>query len=147
MIWIKLGQNQRRLALIIIVLIVALLLGFGGWLVYRGWQLEPLTVKSPVAEELIQNRVLYAIDKGEGDVSEYQIEISNDSTVFSLLEELAQREGFEITFTHYDFGVFIENIDGIKSGQNNKYWLYWVNHQLGEVAADKKQVKEGDIIE
>lgn len=99
-------------------------------------------------EEVVSGRVLYIIDKGEGALSQYQIVIADDSTVFSLLEELAERENFEIETTLYpEMGVFVESINGLKGGKDNKWWLYWVNDKLGEVAADKKEVKEGDKVE
>lgn len=103
--------------------------------------------ESPL-KEAIEGQITYIINKGEGDVSEYQIrEIPEDSTVFSLLEQLSLRENFEIETNQYDFGIFVESIAGLRSGTDNKYWLYWVNDKLGEVAADKKKVKEGDKIE
>jgi hypothetical protein len=139
--WIIFEKNQIRLWLII-VLITIFLIGLF-------WQLEnSLKIESPATEQVIQGRVLYTINKGEGVISEYQIEISDDSTVFSLLEELAGKGNFEIKTTFYpEMGVFVESINGLKGGTDNKWWQYWVNGKLGEVAADKKQVKAKDIIE
>ena len=98
--------------------------------------------------EITQNKVLYIINKGNGEINEYQIEISQDSTVFSLLETLSQREKFEVGSTFYkEMGVFVETVDGVKNGTEGKYWQYFVNDKLGEVAADKKTIKEGDKIE
>jgi hypothetical protein len=45
-----------------------------------------------------------------------------------------------------DFGVFVNSIDGV-SNSDSKYWIYYVNGQIGEVAADKYVTKEGDEIE
>ena len=102
----------------------------------------------PSTSENVIGRVPYIVNKGVGgEINQYQIEIEEDSTIFSLLKELSKREIFDITFTEYDFGVFVESIDGYKNGADNKYWQYWVNDKLGEVAADKKQVKDGDKIE
>lgn len=98
--------------------------------------------------QIVQERVLYAINKGEGDVVSYQIILSENSTVFSLLEELAKREKFKIEFTIYkEMGVLVESIDGVRNGTDNKYWQYWVNGELPMVAADKKEIKEGDKVE
>ena len=98
--------------------------------------------------EITQNKVLYIINKGDGEINEYQIEISQDSTVFSLLETLSQREKFELSSTFYkEMGVFVETIDAVKNGTEDKYWQYFVNDKLGEVAADKKTIKEDDEIE
>jgi len=95
----------------------------------------------------LQKEVIYIINKGEGESEEYRMEGSKRSTVFSLLGELSQRENFRITSKHYDFGVFVESIDGAYNGDENRYWQYWVNDKLGEVASDKKDVKAGDRVE
>jgi len=98
--------------------------------------------------QIAQERVLYTIDKGEGDVVSYQMILSENSTVFSLLEELANRENFKIEFTVYEgMGVLVEDIDEVRNGTDNKYWQYWVNEKLPMVAADKKEIKEGDKVE
>lgn len=97
--------------------------------------------------EIAQNKVWYIINTGK-DIRKYQIETLVDSTVFSLLKELAIRENFEIETTLYpEMGIFVESINGFKGGSDNKWWQYWVNSRLGEVAADKKKIKGGDIIE
>lgn len=106
-------------------------------------------INQAALERIISQRVFYIIDRGEGNISEYQItKISDDSTVFSLLEELGQRENFEIEKTFYqEMGVFVESIDGVKNGTDGKYWQYWVNGELPMVAADKKKVEKGNKIE
>ena len=110
--------------------------------------LETSRVSQVVLTETLQKRVIYQINKGDGEILEYQAVPSPGATVFSLLEELAQREDFELSYKNYPgMGVFVESIQGVKNGTDNKYWQYWVNDKLGEVAADKKEVKAGDKIE
>lgn len=99
-------------------------------------------------DEITQNKVWYIIKAGPEDIRKYQIEVLPNSTVFSLLEELAAKKGFEIEITFWvDIGVFIESIDGFVGGTDKKWWQYWVNGKLGEVAADRKKVESGDLIE
>jgi hypothetical protein len=110
--------------------------------------LETQKASQAALEEIIEGRVLYVIDNGEGQVQDYQIVPSADSTVFSLLKELAHKENFEVESKVYEgMGVFVESIAGVKNGTNNKYWQYWVNDELPMVAADKKEIKGGDKIE
>jgi len=145
---VKFEKNPKRLRLIITIVITVFLFGLVGWLFYRDWKLELSTVELLPKEESIQNKVLYVIDKGDGKVSHYQMVPFDDSTVFSLLEELAKENNFPIETTFYPgVGVFIESIDGVKGGTDNKWWQYWVNNKLGEVAVDKKEVKPGDEVE
>ncbi|MCK5476048.1 MAG: DUF4430 domain-containing protein [Candidatus Pacebacteria bacterium] len=69
--------------------------------------------------------------------------ISEESTVFDIL-----KESIEIEYNNnYSYGVFVESINGIKNGDDGKYWQYYINNTLGDVAADKKILKEGDNVE
>ncbi len=95
-----------------------------------------------------KEEVIYIINKGERGANSYKISITDNSTVFSLLEELAKNESFEIeTKIYKGMGVFVESIDGLKNGTDNKYWQYWVNDELPMVAVDKKNLKIGDKVE
>jgi len=98
--------------------------------------------------EKVREKTLYIIDFGNGNVKSYQIIPSESLTVFSSLEELAKRENLKIEFTIYEgMGVLVENIDGVRNGTDNKYWQYWLNGELPMIAADKKEIKEGDRVE
>jgi hypothetical protein len=107
-----------------------------------------INIQENALRKIQEKRVLYLIDKGNGDIDSYKIVPSENSTVFSLLEKLSARENFKIEFTVYqEMGVLIKSIDGVENGTDNKYWQYWVNGELPMVAADKKEVKVGDKIE
>ena len=131
---------KKRLLIIGSIIFLGVILFFGSNFLEK--------VSPASSNEITQNKVLYIINKGNGEINEYQIEISQDSTVFSLLETLSQREKFEVSSTFYKgMGVFVETIDAVKNGTEGKYWQYFVNDKLGDVAADKKTIKEGDEIE
>jgi len=101
-----------------------------------------------MSEQTAQKTVSCIIDRGDGNVSLYQIIPSESLTIFSLLEKLAQKENFKIEFTIYEgTGVLVESIDGIRNGTDNKYWQYWLNEELPMIAADKKEIKGGDKVE
>lgn len=135
---------KKRLLVIGSLVFLGVILFFGNNFLEK----FPPTSLSEITSEITQNKVLYIINKGDGEINEYQIEISQDSTVFSLLETLSQREEFEVNSTFYEgMGVFVETIDSVENGTEGKYWQYFINDELGEVAADKKTIKEGDKIE
>jgi len=141
----KLNKNKKSFLFIITSLIVLILVTLGSWLVYNNYQLRTLKPQLPAIE---QKGVTYIINKGEGNIKEYEIEISNVSTVFSLLEELSKKEGFKTETTVYpEMGIFVKSIDDLEGGTDNKWWQYWVNDNLSEVAADKKEVNNGDTVE
>lgn len=90
--------------------------------------------------------VFYKINNGQ-ETKDYIDHISS-STVYSVLQSLSQKENFAIIYKDYpEMGVLVESIGGVANGQDNKYWQYWVNDVLGEVAADKKFLKSGDEVE
>lgn len=71
-----------------------------------------------------------------------------DQNVFDALLNLSKKENFEVKYnTNSKYGVFIESIHGVKNGDDGKYWQYYVNGTLGDVAADKKELKAGDKVE
>ncbi|GEM_PF-509528 len=95
-----------------------------------------------------QGMVFYQIDFGDGQIKSYRVGQLEGRTVFALLEKIAERENFKIeTKTYQDMGILVESIAGVKNGTDNKYWQYWVNGELPMIAADKKEVKGGDIVE
>jgi len=146
------NKDQGFIRIIIVLILVGIILFVGGLYFYFQKQtigvFEILTEQLPVEEEITQNKVWYIIDTGLKDIRKYRMEISADSTVFSLLEELAVRENFEIETTFYpEMGIFVESINDFKSGSDNKWWQYYINGKLGETAADRKKAKSDDIIE
>lgn len=71
-----------------------------------------------------------------------------EATVFSGLLNYSEENNVEVVYNNnYSFGVFIESISGIKNGDDGKYWQYYINDILGDVAADKKVLEEGNKVE
>ncbi len=71
----------------------------------------------------------------------------SESNVFSGLLIYAKNNNIEVKYNNnYEFGVFIESIAGVKNGDEGKYWQYYINGVLGDVAADKKILKESDVV-
>lgn len=109
---------------------------------------ENLIKENENSKVVSEEKITYILNKGDENTISYQISLSENSTVFSLLEKLAEDEIFVIETTTYpEMGVMVESIDGYKNGTDNKYWQYWVNEELPMVAADKKNVSKGDKIE
>lgn len=84
-----------------------------------------------------ENSIFYSFDAND-----------KEGTVFSGLLNYEEENNIGVEYNNdYDFGVFIESISGIKNGDDGKYWQYYVNDTLGEVAADKKVLEGGDKVE
>jgi hypothetical protein len=68
-----------------------------------------------------------------------------NNTVFGLLEEAAQRLDFSVVYVVYQVpqGVFVSAINGTVNGRDGLFWQYWVNGQIGPVAADHMALSDG----
>jgi hypothetical protein len=91
------------------------------------------------------------IDFGNGKLQTFKnIPITNNATVFSVLQAAATKNNIVLKYTDYkgDLGVFIEAIGGIgKDPEGKKWWQFWVNNVYSQVGVSSAQVKAGDVIE
>ena len=109
---------------------------------------EQVTISAQLLRSAAKEKVSYKIIEGNGKIISSSFAVPKNSNVFSLLQDLSEKENFKIESKEYKgMGVLVESIDGIKNGTDNKYWQYWVNGELPMVAADQKEVKNGDKIE
>lgn len=71
-----------------------------------------------------------------------------NNTVFVFLLEARHRFGFDVRWIDYEIpkGVFITAINGTTNGHGGKYWQYWVDGRYGDVAADRKELFDGDVV-
>jgi hypothetical protein len=92
----------------------------------------------------IQNKphVKLVLDSGQ-NVTSYD-EVSA-STALEALTVIAQKNNLEIHKKHYDFGDFVDGI-GTFISTADKAWIYHVNGISGDVAADKKILKDNDVV-
>lgn len=63
------------------------------------------------------------------------------ATAFDLLKEAARVE-----YKEYDFGVFVESINGVKPDDQH-FWKLYYNGTESQVGASELQTKDGDVIE
>src|SRR3989344_7457034 len=89
---------------------------------------------------------MIVINYGENDTSSDSIEVDEKSTAFSLLNNFAERENIPLETQQYDFGVFVKSVNG-KESTPEMAWIYFVNGQSGQIAADQMKIKPGDTVE
>lgn len=73
---------------------------------------------------------------------------SINNTVYGFLLEAAKIGGYDVKATYYGSfdSLLIDSIANIQNGQDNKYWIYYINGESGSVAADKQIVEDDDLI-
>ena len=107
---------------------------------------KDLRAKSLNAEIPKTKPITLLINTGEGDSRKYEID-KNQTTAFDALKEICEKNNIGISGSQYEAGVFIKSISGKENGQDNKYWIFYVNGEMSQSAADKKMVNAGDIVE
>lgn len=86
------------------------------------------------------------IDTGDGNNVNGEYLPDGQMTAYSILERLSQDKNIPLETQQYDFGIFVQSLDG-KESSVEKYWIYYVNGESGQQAADKVVLKDGDKIE
>jgi hypothetical protein len=109
--------------------------------VFIGWNFARISPKQQT--QVSQSSVTFVLNTGE-DIATYDGIIA--STVFEALTAVGSQAAIPVENKQYDFGVFVEKI-GDKSNTEDKAWIYYVNNTSGDMAADKKIIKTGDIVE
>lgn len=78
----------------------------------------------------------------EGTISK-SIEYSDGLSAFSALENL---DNVIVSVEKYDFGVFVKSINDHDSS-SKKSWIYYINGQAGQTAADQAFLGPGDKVD
>lgn len=109
---------------------------------------QPKEVKRVAPTSVVKRveGITLILDFGEGEISTFSGIKVVEKTVFSALKKVIDDKKLELKTKEYSFGNLVTQI-GDKVNTKEKAWIYFVNGKSGEVAADKKEVKDGDIIE
>jgi hypothetical protein len=135
-------MNKKKLLIVIIFIGV----------VFTGWKfiINPVTISRvplPAGNTQIapdrKPQVSVIIDNGQTVVTYDGIPAV---TAFDALSAVSTGYNIPVQKKQYDLGVFIEKI-GNNANTKEKAWIYLVNGQSADVAADKKSLTSGDIIE
>jgi hypothetical protein len=62
----------------------------------------------------------------------------------TVLKQLQERE--KVTIKESDFGPYVESINGITGGTDNKYWTFYVDGQMANIGAGEYTTKGGEKI-
>ncbi|MBU3934794.1 DUF4430 domain-containing protein [Patescibacteria group bacterium] len=131
--------------LYIIIGAVAVII-IGGWLLFsdNSWQ-SSVEESSSVPETT--GEVTLVINDGGGDPRVVVSEFEEGVTVFDLLKNETEKLSLNLKTKTYDIGILVEAIGDKENGQDNNYWLYYVNGEMPMVSADKTVLKFGDMVE
>lgn len=99
-----------------------------------------------IATSTPQAQAVLVIDFSGGEVATYSAGLTKETTAYGLLVEAAESLGYSLKVEQFDFGVLVKAIGEIEN-TDEQAWLYSINGQLGNVAADEAKVNPGDQVE
>lgn len=131
----------------IFILVGVVIIISSGLVIFFNNSNQPVLKETEILKPEIKGEVSLAINDGEKEPQSFKVEFFKGMTAFDLLKEKAKQLGFNLKTKNYDIGVMIIAIGNKENGQGGKYWLYYVNKEMPQIAADKKELKEGDKVE
>jgi uncharacterized protein DUF4430 len=132
----KLSERQQALAFAALLAVALTAV----YVTVQGMQAPPVLAQGEIHASL-------RIETASWTISYVNVTTTNN-TVFSLLREASDRQGFPVRWVTYTIpdGVFVLEINGTANGDGGLYWQYWVDGVYGDRAADKKEVFNGDQV-
>lgn len=89
-----------------------------------------------------------SINRGAGTTITTKVSISDNGTVLDALTEAAKVYSLKLDVnTSSSMGAYVNGIGDTTGGQDNKYWIGYINGKSLNVAVDRQTVKPGDKIE
>jgi hypothetical protein len=129
---------------IIALLVVIIILGSAVFFVKTGYFFNQGTA---VPQNNVKEKVVLIIDDGEGNPKSFNADFFDGMTAFDLLKNKTDEAKIALKTKNYDIGVLVQAIGDKENGAGGKYWLYYVNGEMPNVGAEKKQINPGDKVE
>lgn len=101
---------------------------------------------STAQEQTEQVAVVFNFGPANKEQKQFTTSVSEKGTAFDALKQIADENKINITYSSSTLGVYITEIDGVKS-TNDQFWLVYVNDKSIEVAADKQDLNKDDKVE
>jgi len=139
---------------ILIIIAIAVIIIAGGWVLFFNQGDQSISEKETEIstqsqkEEVVKEKAFLIIDNGEEDLKNFEIEFYQGMTAFDLLKKGTEESDLTLKAKDYpDMGIFIEAIGDKENGEDEKYWMYYVNGEMPMVSADNQEIKAGDKVE
>lgn len=135
----------------IIIIIFIFFVGF-----FAGRQYSPESAEtnglclSPALTVAEAEPVRLMIDYGNGQLDAYSMDLSEDTSVFQLLQSATDEKKVELKYKDYggDMGIFVEAIGGVENNMgDNEFWQYWINNNYAQVGPGQHILKPGDQVQ
>lgn len=126
---------MKKIQVKLAVVLVAIVLGLGGFWVVRSNQDAPQT------KESYQSQTVQKLTVSE-DKKTVSYEGQTGKTALAILQTLA-----EVKTEQSSFGDFVSGINGVEADSSKEYWSFYVNGAYASEGAGTYQTKNGEKIE
>lgn len=108
----------------------------------------PQQVEPPKQETSIKQTVSVQVIGVNSTMMQGNIEVNSSSTAYSVLRELARKNGKSISTKGFGSTVYVSGIDGLKEFDHgpSSGWMYTVNGTPPNIGAGAYKVKAGDQV-
>jgi len=102
--------------------------------------------KGAVAGVEARGQAELIIDYGE-ESRQYQFEVAQGVTTLELLNRASLKDNILLVTEDFgDSGIIVDGIGQFQNGDDDKYWIFYVNDQMASTAVDKTFVSPDDVI-
>lgn len=128
---------------ITIGIFIVIFLGIAGFF-FRNLFRVPSVSRQPTKTQTVEKPLISLTLDKNGDIATFSA--ISAKTPYEALVVVSQKERIPLVSKQYDFGVFVQKIGDLESGPDMA-WIVSVNGNSLTVAADKEDVKTGDMVE
>lgn len=115
-------------------------------LMFKSRTPQPPTQLVSISPTITQSVFNLKIDYDNGQTASVYTYNSTQETAFSLLRKVASQNNLTMEIKQYDFGTMVTAINDLKNSPA-KAWIFTVNGQSPQVAADKFMLTNNDTVE
>ena len=101
---------------------------------------------SNLVEEMMMKLEAVSRQTPVKSVTEVSVSVTETTTVYGALEKAAKANHWELLTKDYNFGKLVVSIGGTANSKDMA-WIYYVNDEAGDKAADKFKLVSGDKVE
>jgi hypothetical protein len=104
-------------------------------------------INSDVITQVVSEVKVDLIISADDESTTYSTVAREGFSVLDVLQLVSDENSFALETQESSFGVYVEGLAGKTGGDNNKYWMYYVNGESATVGVADYIIEEGDSIE
>lgn len=133
-------KTMRKYIIPILILVLA-----SSFIFFKDYNSKKVSDVPSNQQSGYEARVDITLDFGNKEIKTGELVADANDTAFSILKKFTDKESISLETAQYDFGVFVKKIGEFESTAK-KSWIYYINNESGQIAADQMKLKNGDKV-